>query len=45
MFEVLITWKVGTFPIKSFVNTEEEAWNAVNNALKQGAYRAEFNRI
>lgn len=45
MFEVLITWKVGTFPIKSFENTEAEAWTAVNEALAKGAHKAEFRRV
>jgi hypothetical protein len=45
MFEVSITWKVGTFPVKSYVNTEEEAWSAVNEALANGAYKAEFRRV
>ena len=45
MFKVIITQKVGESPRFKFVKTEEEAWSAVTKALKEGAYKATFERV
>lgn len=45
MFKVIITDKVGAPPRFKFVQTEEQAWKAVTEAMRLGAYSATFERV